>query len=164
MSDNVCPACRKHRFAADEPEPTPTLPPAGGKTAEEIGDLRRGAVLYRNLLTLVAGQVVAALVARALEENWAYLLAFGVSIATMVTVYRLVRWIGRGEPLLWALGLAVPLVSLVVLLVLTKRVATEFERQGLTGGFFGPDPDSIVAAPSRGKHDVAQQEDEADRT
>ncbi len=151
-AEDVCPACRKHRFGPDGDQPEVARESSSEAAVERCADLRRGARLYRNMLTLVAAQVVAVLVARAIEDLGAMLLVLGVSIATMITVYRLVGWLGSGTPLAWALGLAVPVVSVIILLVLTKRVVSEFERQGAKAGFFGPDPESFsVGLDARGR-------------
>jgi hypothetical protein len=68
---------------------------------------------------------------------------FILSVALAVTAYQLVQCMGEGVPLVWAIAMFVPCVSIIMLLVLSGRAQTWCRRVGVKVGFLGPTRESI---------------------
>jgi hypothetical protein len=91
----------------------------------------------------------------AMGENAAIALAgLGVLVTAcvlMVTGYRLARILGLGMPLVWAIGVYVPLINLIVLLSLSSKSQAVCHSHGVRVGLFGPNLDDVakLAQPGR---------------
>lgn len=64
-----------------------------------------------------------------------------LSVAMAVTVHRLMGVLG-GVPALWALGMFVPLLNILLLLVINARSQAWCRKRGIQVGFLGPTPES----------------------
>ena len=71
------------------------------------------------------------------------LVGAGLSIMMAFTVYRLTDVLG-GVPVLWALGMFVPLVNIVLLLVISARSQKWCRTRGIQVGLLGPTSASIA--------------------
>ena len=69
--------------------------------------------------------------------------AFGVSIAMAVTVYRLMSRLEEAVPVLWAVATLLPVVSLLVLLVISQKTQAWCRRRNIYVGVLGPAKASI---------------------
>jgi hypothetical protein len=71
------------------------------------------------------------------------LAALGVSIFMAVTVYRLMSLIDDGVPVLWAIATLLPIVSLLILLVISQKMQRWCRRRDIYVGLLGPANASI---------------------
>jgi hypothetical protein len=71
------------------------------------------------------------------------LAASAVSIAMAVTVYRLMSLLEDGVPALWAIATLLPVVSLLVLLVISQKMQAWCRRRDIYVGLLGPAKASI---------------------
>jgi hypothetical protein len=132
------------------------VPTFGGTVAPELtpADADEAvfvAAQYRSLVLLVGAQLVlgialqvvgtGSLAAAAITLVLA-LLGLGLSVVLAVTVYRLMGVLG-GVPALWAAGMFVPLLNLVLLLVISAQAQSWCRKRGIQVGFLGPTPESI---------------------
>lgn len=65
------------------------------------------------------------------------ILFFVVVPIEMYWVYRLAAALNAGSPILWAIGMIVPMLNLVLLLILSLKAGTAIQRAGFSVGFFG---------------------------
>jgi len=110
------------------------------------------ATQYRSLVLLVGAQLVPGIVIQMLAASGslvAALVAFvlglaclGLALAMAVTVYRLMGVLG-GAPALWAVGMFMPLLNIVLLLVISAQAQSWCKQRGIQVGFLGPTPESI---------------------
>ena len=63
---------------------------------------------------------------------------FIASIAAAVTGYELSRDLNLGMSILWAIGLFVPLINILMLLAISSRAQNWCKERGIAVGFFGP--------------------------
>lgn len=149
-------------IAGQLPPPLPALPPRNlavqpvpFETAEKI------AQLYRRLVLLVGAQIVLSFFILVIPEGSEstvvavfaiviVLLVLGLSIALVVTTYRLARELGSGTPALWAVGMFMSCISIFVLLALSHKAQVWCRQYGIKVGFFGPTKESIAELKRRG--------------
>lgn len=118
---------------------------------EQLKRLRDLATTYKNVVILVGIQWVVALGSnpRSTNPNAAtgdpgprgvlLLVALALAVVLAVYGYRLARLLERSLPVLYAIGMFIPLVNLIVLLILSRASAAVCRRHGIGVGFFGPD-------------------------
>lgn len=151
-------------IAGHLPPPLPSLPPRNPavqpqpvpfETAEKI------AKLYRRLVLLVGSQLLLGyfvlLPAGATESAAGGLLALvaslallGVTVAMVVTTYRLAASLDAGAPALWAAGMFFGCVAIILLLVLSYKAQAWCRQYGIKVGFFGPTKESIEELKRKG--------------
>jgi hypothetical protein len=133
----------------------PAIQPVPFEKAEKV------AQLYRRLVLLVGGQIVLTFALLAVPEESdsvvlgllvlaTGLVVLGLSIALVVTAYRLARELGAGSPGLWAAGMFVSCISIFVLLALSHKAQVWCKQYGIKVGFFGPTKESIEELKRRG--------------
>jgi hypothetical protein len=133
----------------------PAVRPVPFETAEKI------AKLYRRLVLLVGAQIVLSFFVLGIPEGSQstvvslfaiviVFLVFGLSIALVVTAYRLARELGSGTPALWAVGMFMSCISIFVLLALSHKAQVWCRQYGIKVGFFGPTQESIEELKRRG--------------
>ena len=136
----------------------PTAPPMPAAAIEQNGEVPAAVVVavachYRRLVVLVG---VLMLMGGALQASTlagpsggpalalvVLLAALGVSIAMAVTVYRLMSLIDDGVPVLWAIATLLPIVSLLILLVISQKMQRWCRRRDIYVGLLGPAKASI---------------------
>jgi len=136
----------------------PTAPPMPAAAIEQNGEVPAAVVVavashYRRLVLLVG---VLMLMGGALQASTlagpsggaalalvVLLAALGVSIAMAVTVYRLMSLIDDGVPVLWAIATLLPIVSLLILLVISQKMQRWCRRRDIYVGLLGPAKASI---------------------
>jgi hypothetical protein len=118
----------------------------------------RVAVLYRRIVLLVGGQMLAgcfgqvmaggadaggagALLAMVGLLVLVGALVFGVMCA--IATFQLMRELGSPVPWLWGVAIFVPCVSIIVLLVLSSRAQAWCKERGIEVGLLGPTKESI---------------------
>jgi hypothetical protein len=116
------------------------------------------AVSYRRLVSWVGIQLLAYFASgatSAFEPPPALGLFIGLTsvIAVLVTVvmvlittYRTAQALGSSVPLLWVLGMFIPLFNVIFLLVLSSKATALCRAQGIPVGFFGPKLSTTVPA------------------
>lgn len=70
-------------------------------------------------------------------------LLIAAAIAQVFCVFRLTAALRVGEPTLFALGVFVPCLSLILLLLLSQWATKHLQSHGLTVGLLGVNPKSI---------------------
>ena len=137
----------------------PTPPPMPSAAVEQYGEEPVAVVVavashYRRLVLLVG---VLMLMGCALQASTlagppavatalalvVLVAAFGVSIAMAVTVYRLMSRLEEAVPVLWAVATLLPVVSLLVLLVISQKTQAWCRRRNIYVGVLGPAKASI---------------------
>ena len=117
----------------------------------------RVAVLYRRIVLLVGGQMVAGCFGQVIAGGsqrgggalfvivglLVILAALLAGVMCAVTTFQLVREMGSPVPWLWALAIFVPCVSIVVLLVLSAQAQAWCKERGIQVGLLGPTKESI---------------------
>ena len=63
---------------------------------------------------------------------------FIASVVAAVTAYQLARDLNSGIPILWAIGMFVPLINLLLLLAISYRAQSWCKDRGIPVGFLGP--------------------------
>jgi hypothetical protein len=137
--------------------------PAGDATRRAAAGSSRGAgesatsveavaTLYRRLVLLVGLQIVmvclSGALARPLGEAASVLFVpvfLGILAAAAVTGYRLSGLLGVGSPGLWAIGMFLPYVNVLVLLGLSSKAQAWCRRHGIAVGLLGPTRASLEA-------------------
>ncbi len=108
---------------------------------------------YRTLVLLVGLQILLVVISRVLTNpllGLTLLLAsFAVAVAMALFAYRLMAGLEAGTPTLWAVGIFVPLVNLVVLAAISSRAQAWCKRSGITVGFLGPTASSLAEFRAR---------------
>jgi hypothetical protein len=132
------------------------VPTFGGMVAAELTPADAGeavfvATQYRTLVLLVGAQLVLGIALQVFGAGSSAattivivlaLLGLGLSVVMAVTVHRLMGVLG-GVPALWALGMFVPLLNIVLLLVVSAQSQAWCRKRGIQVGFLGPTPESI---------------------
>jgi hypothetical protein len=91
----------------------------------------------------------------AMGENAAVVLAgIGVLVVgcvLVVTGYRLAQILGLGTPIVWAIGMFVPLINLIVLLALSRKSQAVCRSHGVRVGLLGPNLDDVARIEQTGR-------------
>jgi hypothetical protein len=134
----------------------PSSVPPGAQRAWPFDDAVKIAVLYRRLVLLVGLQLllgflrvpIATMPSQAAGVLALVFLAILLVVLSVlaVTAYRLAGALGSGPPVLWAIGMFIPCVNIIVLLALSSSAQSWCRRYGIKVGFLGPTPESIEAA------------------
>ena len=150
------------RAAGSVPEISQRLPPAPpvqgiGPWPAPLDDAEAIAKLYRRLVLLVGAQLLVGFFYQMQPGPEASILAvilslvvLGLSVALVVTSYRLARYLGAGAPVLWGVAMFIPCVNILVLLVLSSKAQAWCQRYGIKVGFLGPTKESIEEVRRRG--------------
>lgn len=145
------------------PARTHTRSPAGGSSPptreKEIsslpfGQASRVARLYRRLVLLFGVLLILGFLVPAWGRglpDWAAAVItlaalvgiIAVLIGLLVTSYRLMTHLGSDLPVLWAIGMCIPLANLLVLLAVCSSANSWCKRHGITVGLLGPTKDSL---------------------
>ena len=106
------------------------------------------ALRYRRLVLLVGVQLVSQLPRLFVEDPPSDLQmivvlvgmvsGFVASIVAAVTAYQLSRDLNSGMPILWAIGMFVPLINILLLLAISSRAQNWCKERGIPVGFLGP--------------------------
>ena len=113
--------------------------------------------LYRRLVLLIGVQLlavcgltalIAALVAGGAAAGGAVevlsaVVRIALLVAGMVAGYQLARELGESNPGLWAVGMLVPLIILIVLVALSSKANAWCQRAGVKVGLLGPTAESL---------------------
>jgi hypothetical protein len=109
--------------------------------------------LYRRLVLLVGLQILlsfARLPTVLLSVPGAFVLSLlvllallGVTAAMVVTAYKLADHLKAGPPILWAIAMFVPCISIIALLALSSKAQSWCRRYGIKVGLLGPTKESI---------------------
>jgi hypothetical protein len=109
--------------------------------------------LYRRLVLLVGSEILLGLFNGATRELTSSLKLFGdllllvvvlALVGTLVaTAYRLADRLDAGPPILWAIGMFIPCLNVIVLLALSAIAQKWCKGHGIKVGFFGPTRESI---------------------
>lgn len=117
------------------------------------GDIRRlrdVAETYRRLVLLVGAQILLAMLrsslaagaetpaARAAIAAIVLLAWLGLAVALAVNGFRLAGFLRLGVPILWAIGMFLPLLNIVVLLTLSNKAQGICRQHGVSVGLLGP--------------------------
>jgi hypothetical protein len=116
---------------------------------QPVPDIPSLALNYRNLVLWFAMQLVlgvgtglgvltpvfAGAKALSLFVTLAHL---GVIIAIAIYAYRTARSLGSDAPLVWAIAMLVPVVSLITILLLSAHATRLCRQHGIRVGFLGP--------------------------
>ena len=65
-------------------------------------------------------------------------LGFIAGIVAAVTAYQLMKGLDSKVPALWAVGMFVPLINILVLLSISSKAQAWCKERGIPVGFFGP--------------------------
>ncbi len=135
--------------------PGPSLPPRDkGTSPVTFAEAERVARLYRRLVLLVGVQFIAGVLVRPPDDQnpsavavvvWLAVLLWilGGFVALLMTPYRLVTQLGSNSPVLWAIGMCIPLINAFVLLAINSNAQAWCKRYGITVGFLGPARESL---------------------
>jgi hypothetical protein len=153
--------------AGTQPELAGKLPPrvpstrpqtAGTVTvatpAETVAAVGR---LYRRLVLLVGVQWIIAVMVNVLVppnpsdvEALFGIVGFAATVTVLVfmlvTAYGLTKRIESGVPILWAAGMLIPLVNILVLLAISSKAQAWCRSRGIPVGFWGPKKDHLPSA------------------
>lgn len=139
----------------------PSLPyvPVHDSTAQRVTfvEAETLARLYRKLVSLFGAQYVLSpflvfVLSLGVETSsgvgtFMVLLALagiiGIFVWLLVTSYKLMGRVGSKTPILWVVGMCVPLVNLLVLAQISSHAAAWCRRHGIKVGFFGPSKESL---------------------
>ena len=117
----------------------------------------RIAVLYRRVVLMVGAQLLGGFLGRTLGAGaqagespalgilslLVLLAAFAAGVANAVFTYQLMGELGASVPWLWAIGIFIPCLSIIVLLVLSSRAQAWCKEHGIKVGLLGPTKESI---------------------
>ncbi len=118
----------------------------------------RIAVLYRRIVLIVGTQLLGGCLGQMIvggaESGGSAVLplllgflvlavAFAAGVANVVFTYQLMNELGSPVPWLWAIGIFVPCVSIVVLLIVSSRAQAWCKEYGVKVGLLGPTKESI---------------------
>lgn len=109
--------------------------------------------LYRRLVLLVGLQIFlsfarlpAVLASAPVAMAWLLLSLLGllgVTAALVVTAYKLADHLKAGPPILWAIAMFLPCISIIALLALSSQAQSWCRRYGIKVGLLGPTKESI---------------------
>lgn len=126
-------------------QPHPDAPLPVSPDEEEEFDV---ALRYRRLVLLVGVQLLSQLPRLFVEDPPSDLQmilvlvgmvsGFIASLVAAVTAYQLSRDLNSGMPILWAIGMFVPLINILLLLVISSRAQNWCKERGIPVGFLGP--------------------------
>ena len=110
-----------------------------------FGEAERVARLYRRLVVLFGvGLILSVPVGRlpvgsgmAVVEVGALVVTLALFIGLLVTSYRLTTHLGSHSPVIWAIGMCIPLVNLFVLLAVSAKAQAWCKRHGIRVGLLG---------------------------
>lgn len=113
-----------------------------------LEDLELVAGNYRKLVLLVGMAIAFGFVSLLLPPVLAAALLWLVSmlfgIAAAFFAFHIATGLGDRVPILWAIGMFVPLVGLVALIALSRRVQTWCQRRGIAVGILGPTTEGLA--------------------
>ena len=134
----------------------PQTGPVPGALSPQVARLERIARLYRALVLLVGLQILAVVGLTALIpaiapgegasgaiEVISAIVRIGLFVAGMVVGYQLADALGDGNPWLWALGMLLPVINLIVLVALSSKANAWYQRAGVKVGLLGPTAESL---------------------
>ena len=117
------------------------------------------AKIYRRLVLLVGGQLLlgflvqmmgamAGMVSKSANTFFCIVGLFGLmavaaSVFIAITAYKLAGRLRAGPPILWAVAMFLPCISIITLLVLSAKAQSWCRLHGVKVGFFGPTKESI---------------------
>jgi hypothetical protein len=103
---------------------------------------------YRNLVLLVGAQLLLAVLLQLVTVPGLALALFVplavVAIAMAIIAYKLMADLQAGAPILWAVGIFVPLVNLLVLAGISSKAQEWCKRHGIKVGLLGPTASSLA--------------------
>ena len=122
---------------------------------------REVAVEYRNLVLFFGGQIFLVLIGIAgrlagrgvVSEALGAIASVGMLGSTAALIYqgyRTARAMGSDLPWAWAVGMLVPLVSIVTLILLSTRAQDICRNAGIPVGFMGPKLEDRTDTSRRG--------------
>ena len=128
--------------------------PRGAQSLEVGGQARAVGTLYRRLILLVGVQLIIGLVVKLIPVSGASELdaavgIFGFScilvtdLFIVITAYQLMKSLGSGAAVLWALAMFIPLLNILFLLRISSKAQTWCKDRGIAVGFFGPTRESL---------------------
>jgi hypothetical protein len=126
--------------------------PIGGLAELNVDEIREVARLYRRLVLLIGAQLVLIFGASALgavtgslhlTREVAAICNLLLSIALVVTTLKLMEGLDADGPILWAIGMFVPLLSIVVLLMISSKATAWCRERGISVGLLGPTKKSL---------------------
>lgn len=139
-----------------EPSKAPQLTDVGGQA-------RAVASQYRRLVLLIGVQLIVGVVVRLIDQDrpsalgavvglLGFLCALGVAVFVAITAYRLMKELGSGAPILWAVAMFIPLLNILFLLAISSKSQTWCKARGIAVGFLGPTRESLdrLSTASRG--------------
>jgi len=88
------------------------------------------------------------------------LLFLGIIPLQLYFIYKLASALKSGAPVLWMIGMFFPLISLILLLILTDRATKAIRAAGFRVGLMGATISDIEAAISAGPPPVPQNPNE----
>jgi hypothetical protein len=135
--------------------PQPAAVP--GALSPEVARVERIARHYRRLVLLVGLQILAVfgftafMAAVAPEaagaggaiELAAVVVRIGLFLAGMVVGYQLADALADGNPWLWALGMLIPVINLIVLVAMSSKANASCQKAGVKVGLLGPTAASL---------------------
>lgn len=126
---------------------TAAHPPPPIRTVEAV------ARNYRTLVLLVGLQLLLVVILRVVTSPLLglplLLASFAVAVAMALFAYKLMAGLEAGAPTLWAVGIFVPLVNLLVLGMISSRAQSWCRHCGITVGFLGPTASSLAEFRAR---------------
>jgi hypothetical protein len=103
---------------------------------------------YRTLVLLVGLQILLGvflqLVAEPLLALALLVALLAVAVAMAISAYKLMSGLEAGSPILWAVGIFVPLINLLVVAAISSRAQTWCKRCGIKVGLLGPTASSLA--------------------
>lgn len=127
-----------------------------GKTKQELQRLRDLATMYKTVVLLVGAQWLVLWFTSTPTTPDAPrsggeqvigtiggLVVLGIAAMLADRGYRLARLLDRSLPLIYAIGMFIPLVNLIFLLILSSASQAVCREHGIRVGLFGPKRDDI---------------------
>lgn len=154
------PSAIESSMAPPLPTPAPpSFPSLGQERPLPLDDAEAIAKLYRRLVILVGSQLllgcflqVPAAIPQGQPGTEAVSLLLGAlllfallfaTVATVVSTYRLARYLEAGPPILWVVAMFLPCISVFTLLLLSSKAQVWCRQRGIRVGLFGPTRESI---------------------
>ena len=119
---------------------------------QDLRRLRDVATAYKRVILFVAIEWVCGGVANSQTNGGGggavtallSLVALAAACALAVFGYRLATSLQLSVPVLWAFGVVLPLLNLIVLLMLSSRAQAECRKHGVKVGLVGPDDADLL--------------------
>jgi hypothetical protein len=137
--------------------------PATGQPTQVGSQARAVASLYRRLVLLIGVQLIIGIGVKLIDQEHpsdleaiigliGFLCALVVVGLIVVTAYRLMKELGSGAPILWALAMFIPLLNILFLLAISSKAQAWCKERGIAVGFLGPTRESLdrLSAGPRG--------------